>query len=144
MMVPWRARLPRLQDWPTAPKGLPAAPNHDGDSVTLLIDRYTDDMSLWRVRLLALFCPELNQPGGPECRVHATEWLMRWGGDSLSWPFWVDSVRNPANTDEVKTFDRYVCLVSNADRTSVLNHEMALFVTAGGWGGGIGAPVDSA
>jgi hypothetical protein len=135
-MVPWRARIPRLEDWPTPPKGLPAAANYDGDTVTLELDRYDDDSTVWDIRMLAVFCPEMNQAGGRECREYVTAWLEL--HNRGRWPFWVDSVRNKANTDEVQTFTRYVCLVSNADRTAVLNHDVSLFAALNGWTGGIG------
>lgn len=142
MMVPWRARIPDPRDWPPpSRKGWPEQPNHDGDSVRLLIDRYDDDSSVWNVRLLAVFCPEVVplQPGGQECRAELLR-LLREYDDGSKWPFWVDSVPSPSDPGKPsKTFDRYICLVSNASRTRVLNHDISAFVVEHGYGGGTGS-----
>lgn len=45
---------------------------HDGDTVTLRLDhgKYPDSKAVTEavLRVKGLFCPELNQPGGPEAR----------------------------------------------------------------------------
>lgn len=146
-MVPWRARLPRTTEWPKPPKSatgfpLDPAPNHDGDTVLLDVDRYNDDSTQWSVRLLAVFCPEISplQPGGVECRTELWR-LLQVYDDGSRWPFWVDTMPATATTDTsklLKTYDRYVCLVSNRARTRSLNHDISEYAAANGWTGGRG------
>lgn len=146
MMVPWRARLPRPEDWPVPRKvnGVlpPRTPNYDGDTITLDLDRYDNDASQWDCRLLATFLPELSQDGGLDCRAWVTNWLLQQVASCPHrWPFWVDTM--PANafvdTSKLKTtLERYVCLVSNWDRTRILNHEVAQYAAEQGYGRGVG------
>jgi hypothetical protein len=146
MMVPWRARLPRESDWPTPSRVngvMPVkAPNHDGDTITLDCDRYDNDASQWSLRLLATFLPELDQPGGLDCRTWVTAWLFeQTAACPHRWPFMVDTMPASATTDTSKlktTLERYICLVSNWDRTRILNHEIAEYAAMKGYGRGIG------
>lgn len=110
---------------------------HDGDTVRVLVDRGTEDTSRWWVRLQDTFAPELSQTGGPECRGFAAAWVAQ-HGDGTDWPFLLETFRTPRSDTEVVTLSRYVGRVTAADR-ACLNDDVAAFVKANGYPGGIGS-----
>ena len=112
---------------------------HDGDTIAVLVDRGgpSEDRSLWRIRLKDVFAPELSQPGGVECQRFVTDWLAR-HGDGSQWPLLLETSRTPRSDLDVMTLSRIVGVVTGADG-AVLNADVQAFVTANGYGGGIGA-----
>jgi hypothetical protein len=141
--VTFPARIPRPEDWPKPPKlngkPLPPAPNYDGDSATFEVDRYMDDQSILKGRFFTVFCPEIKQVGGPDCRIFVTDWIVENSSGHGEWPLWVDTIRNRSNTDEVESLSRYMIMVWNYDRTRCLNHEISQYVFENRWPGGTGS-----
>lgn len=45
----------------------------DGDTVVLFIDKGFDDWCIQHIRLIRLYCPEIDDPGGPEAKARAEE-----------------------------------------------------------------------
>lgn len=127
-VVTWRARLPRPDDI--------AEPVHDGDNLWLETDQLDWSRKVRALRLFNVYAPELKDRGGPECRKFVADWVGRWSGPG--WPFSVDTVLN-GNSRDLLTFNRFVAVVWNADRTSQLNAEIQAFVTANGYPGGTGS-----
>lgn len=104
---------------------------HDGDSLTLLIDLGFRVTATQPIRLLAVFAPELSQPGGLACREHL---LTLTAGEG--WPLVVSTSRT--RTGDAMSFARYIGQVHTANGLDV-NQAMRGFITAGGWPGGIGS-----
>ena len=110
---------------------------HDGDTIAAVVDRGDDDLSVWWVRLKGVFAPELSQPGGPECRAFVMAWLAD-HGDGTDWPLMLETFRTPRSDVDVKTLSRQVGVVTAADGAN-LNTDVQAFITAQGYGGGIGS-----
>lgn len=110
---------------------------HDADTVYLTTDQGDAWRHVRKCRLQDVYAPELKDPGGPECRQFVLDWVHRWELSGLKWPFSVDTVTNTKYWD-VKTLDRYVCVVWNADRTQQLNSTIQKFITDNKYGSGIG------
>lgn len=45
----------------------------DGDTVEVFIDQGFDDWTKEHIRLLKLWCPEIDDPGGPEAKARAEQ-----------------------------------------------------------------------
>ena len=110
---------------------------HDGDTVTVLLDRGMDDQSARAIRLRDVFAPELAQPGGPETRRFVIDWVGS-HGDGTDWPFLLETFRTPRSDVDVRTLSRYVGVLSLASGES-LNVAVQAFVTARGYDGGVGS-----
>ena len=110
---------------------------HDGDTVTVLLDRGMDDQSTRAIRLRDVHAPELTQPGGPETRRFVIDWVGS-HGDGTDWPFLLETFRTPRSDVDVRTLSRYVGVLSSAARES-LNVAVQAFVTARGYDGGVGS-----
>lgn len=111
---------------------------HDGDSLTVYVDDGKSYFSREKIRLFGTFAPELNQPGGPETRDFAREWVKT-HSTVADWPFYLLYIRNKSNTAEEETFGRYVAMIMTIDQTECLNTVVSAFVKARGYGGGIGS-----
>jgi len=113
---------------------------HDGDTTPRsLVDRggVEEDQSHWSIRFKDVFAPELSQAGGPECRQFVVDWFAA-HDDGSEWPFLLETFRTPKSDLPVTTLSRYVGVYTAADG-ACLNHDIAAFVTANGYGGGVGS-----
>lgn len=126
----WRAQTPDPADVPEVV--------HDGDTVTLQLDRGLDGTQTHvRLRLNSVKAPELNEPGGEDCRAEADRWLQQHGGGR--WPLEVETYRTSTDYYSKTTLERYVADVRSATTGESLNEHMTAYITAHGYGGGIGA-----
>lgn len=110
---------------------------HDGDTVTAFVDRGHDEFATWDIRLKDVYAPELSQTGGPECREFVRQWVAT-HIDGSDWPLLLETFRTPRSDTDVMTFSRYVGELRSVLGTS-LNADVQAFITANGYGGGIGA-----
>lgn len=107
---------------------------HDGDTLTLLIDRGLDDQTRMPIRLKDVRAPELGQLGGPETQVFTAAWASV--HDDLSeWPFLLETFRTPRSDVDVRTFERWVGVVRDA-RGESLNDAVTAYVHESGYGAG--------
>jgi endonuclease YncB( thermonuclease family) len=107
--------------------------NHDGDTITAVLDQGFGDTKTIKVRLAGVFAPELSQPGGPETTTFVHEWITQ--RSSGSWPFVCTTVRTRTDT-ETTTLGRYVAHIVCG--TESLNDAINTFVAVNGYGHGIG------
>jgi endonuclease YncB( thermonuclease family) len=112
--------------------------NHDGDTLTAVLDQAFWDTKQITVRLFGVWAPELKEVGGPETRDFVTAWISQYS-TAASWPFLVTTMRTPRSDLEVQTLGRYVALVETVDHGHNLNLEVQAFVTERGYGGGTGS-----
>ena len=113
---------------------------HDGDTITVTLDQgYGDLKENMKIRLGVVYAPELSQPGGPETRQFVVDWLARYALP-VRFPFVVTTARGPRSDKELTTLERYISLVETLDHSHNLNMDVQAFVTAQGYGGGIGTP----
>jgi hypothetical protein len=124
----WRARLPRADDV--------AQPVTDADTLWLETDQGDHDRKLRACRLWGVWAPEMKDTGGPECRAFVAAWVD--AHHVGRWPLWVDTIQTSTGRD-VLTYNRFVTVVWNGDRTRQLNVDVHEFITQRGYGGGIGA-----
>lgn len=115
--------------------------NHDGDSVTMLLDQDYFDMKKISIRLANVWAPELSQLGGVAVKHYVTDWFADRLPFALdAWNFivitYVTSVGTP-----LKTFDRFVADVMTIDGKHHLNSDVMRFIVEQGYTGGTGAPV---
>jgi hypothetical protein len=123
----WPARLP-------TPEELKEKPVHDGDTLRLLIDRAFEDLSIRAIRLRNTYAPELGEPGGEETHQFVLGWLAWYGNSAGEWPYTLYTYRTKTSSREIKTFERYVGVLTSG--TSVLNEEINIYVKRNGWGPG--------
>ncbi len=100
---------------------------HDGDTVYLSIDQGFENWTRQWIRLMDLYCPELDQPGGPEALARAESLCP------VGTMIWVDTlkVKGPivigGGTQMGRTFTRYLGVVhlskSTEDVASILVRE---------------------
>lgn len=109
---------------------------YDGDSFWAEVDRGDDDSSLWHVRLKDVFAPESKDPSGVECASVLVAWLVD-HADGSRWPFRLETFRTPRSDTDVKTFARWVGIVTDAEGRSLNSHLFAT-IEANGWSHGIG------
>ena len=109
---------------------------HDGDTLTAVLDQGFRQTTEITVRLLGVFAPELKQVGGPESLAFVRDWVS--GFSTTKWPFVVTTIRGPKSDREITTLERYVAVVETIDHSHNLNIDVAAFVKAQGYGGGIG------
>lgn len=113
---------------------------HDGDTVTVTIDRGFDDhKTSMKLRLEDVFAPELSQLGGIECRQFVMNWLTEAGIPyvTMEFPLIVTTVRLKNGKRELKTLERYVSRVNSRDGRS-LNQAIRDFIIANGYPAGVG------
>lgn len=108
--------------------------NHDGDTVTAVLDQGFGDTKTIKVRLAKVFAPETSQPGGAETTAFVRDWVAQ--RSTTAWPFVCTTVRTRTDT-ETTTLGRYVAYITCG--TESLNEAVTAFVTASGYAGGIGA-----
>lgn len=113
--------------------------NNDGDNVKVVLDQGFGDTKLVSIRLLGVYAPELDQPGGPECKEFVEKWFAKYSTDRTRWDFVVTTARMKTTDREQMTFNRYVGVITDSAITSNLNYELTEFIHANGYGGGTGA-----
>ena len=124
----FRARLPDPADVPD--------PVHDGDTITLLLDRGLDGSKTdTPLRLRRVFAPELAQRGGSECRAEAQHWLAQ--HSSTRWPLVVETYRTSTDLHSKATLARYVAEVTSGSDS--LNDYLIDYVRARGYDRGTGS-----
>lgn len=112
--------------------------NHDGDTVTMHLDKgegYIHEN--YPVRLMGVFCPEMDERGGPECQEFVESWF-RQRLTKPRWNFVVITARKPRADKEAETLSRYVGTITSIDGTDNLNAAIIDFVQRKGYGRGIG------
>lgn len=110
----------------------------DGDTIVAILDQGFGDTKQIDVRLLGVWAPESNQPGGRETTQFVQDWFAQL--PATTWPFILTTVPMKTVDRELKTFDRYVAIVGSADHSRNLNAEIIAYVQDQGFGGGIGYP----
>lgn len=112
---------------------------HDGDSMTAMLDQGFGDTKTLKLRLLAVFAPELKKDrGGYETHAFAQQWLADRNNGS-EWPFIVITARTSRSDVEQSTLGRYVGTVTTLDGTQNLNAAISEFVTVNGYPHGTGS-----
>jgi hypothetical protein len=112
---------------------------HDGDTVAVLLDQGFGDLKeAMKIRLFGVFAPELKEVGGPECKDFVDTWVNKYTG-SVRFPFIVTTLRGPKSGKEISSLERYVAVIETMDHSHNLNTEVQAFITASGFGGGVGA-----
>lgn len=115
--------------------------NHDGDSVTMVLDQGFYDTKQINIRLANVWAPEEDEDGYVPVKYFVSDWFARHLVRATSrWPFIVYTHRTSKGT-EVKTFDRYVANIETVDGKHNLNSDVMHFIVEQGYTGGTGAPV---
>lgn len=112
--------------------------NHDGDTVTMILDQGFKDEKEIDVRLFGVFAPELSQPGGKECKGFVENWFLSNEIDGQDWNFIVTTIRMKRADAEQMTFDRYVAVITTIDGSDNLNIAIQSFINENGYSGGVG------
>lgn len=117
--------------------------NHDGDTVTVILDQDFYDNKQINLRLANVWAPELHQPGGEDVRAFVFKWFVDrvQAAPHDAWPFMVYTHQTPKGDRELKTFDRYVATVMTFDEKQSLNADVMKYILEKGYSGGTGAPV---
>ena len=111
--------------------------NHDGDTLTVLLDQGFGQTTEIQVRLFGVFAPELSQTGGKECQAFVSEWVEK-NSVLHKWPFIVTTMRGVRSDKETVTLSRYVGVIETIDHHSTLNTDVQEYVLECGYSGGIG------
>jgi endonuclease YncB( thermonuclease family) len=114
------------------------ADNHDGDTVTMMLDQDFFDTKTINIRLANVWAPETDQDGGLEVQAFVAHWFKLRARGGGKWPFVVHTMQT-RNDTEVLSFNRFVATVMTADGKHSLNSEVMEFITDRGYGGGIGS-----
>lgn len=117
------------------------AGNHDGDTITVVLDQGFGDTKTIDIRLYGVYAPELSEKGGPECRDFVTKWFIE-QMDSVktsNWNFVVTTMKMKRADHEQMTFDRYVATVTSLDGSRNLNLEIQDFIDEHVYSGGVGS-----
>lgn len=101
---------------------------HDADSCTVQLDQGFGDDKTLKLRLLAVYAPELSQRGGKEALAFVQAWLVEHAVDA-PWPWVVTTARTPRSDVEQTTFGRYVGSLTTLDGTESLNAAVSAYVT---------------
>lgn len=115
--------------------------NHDGDTVTMVLDQDFYDRKQINIRLANVWAPDGKQDGVVDVTYFVRDWFMRHMVKKTKKTDFnfivythVTSVGSP-----LKTFDRYVADVTSLDGKHHLNSDVMKFITDMGYDGGIGA-----
>lgn len=116
--------------------------NHDGDSVTMLLDQGFYQTFQPNIRLANVWAPESGDDGYTDVKYFVRDWFMDHmiRGGTTKWPFIVTTHQTSADTD-VKTFDRFVADITTRDGRHSLNSEVMRFILENGYPLGAGAPI---
>lgn len=112
--------------------------NHDGDTVTMLLDQGFHDFKQVNIRLANVWAPESKQEGGLETKLFVADWFKSRATKGM-WDFIVFTHRMLKADREQTTFDRYVATVLSADSTASVNSDTMKFIVERGYPGGVGA-----
>ncbi len=109
MMYDYQAKLERVTD---------------GDTVRYLIDMGMYVRSAHAIRLLGVFAPELNDPGGREARAFVSEWhAIHQHDESLAgWPYLIVTEKDR------QTFNRYIGVVTCMSCGAPLNDDVNTYL----------------
>lgn len=113
--------------------------DHDGDTITAVLDQGFGDTKQIKVRLLNVYAPELKQTGGVDTKNYVMKWFTDNCPMTASWQFVVTTHRLPMADGEDMSFDRYVATVTTLDGSKSLNADVEAYVTAQGYPGGTGS-----
>lgn len=114
--------------------------NHDGDSVTMVLDQDFFDAKTINIRLANVWAPETDEEGGLEVQKFVEHWFKLRARGKGKWPFIVYTSQT-RNETEVKSFDRFVAVVVSADGKHNLNTDVMKYIVDQGYTGGIGSIV---
>lgn len=113
--------------------------NHDGDTVTVVLDQGFYDTKQVNLRLANVWAPELAQIGGREVKKYVNTWFLdRVYSTKGQWQFIVVTYKT-STEHELKTFDRYVADVMTKDGKDHLNSDVMKFIVDSGYPGGTGS-----
>ena len=87
----------------------------DGDTIDLMLDKGFRDMSMQRIRLAGINCPERHtttREAGDAAKAYTETWIAGVGVDQ--WPLTI-------TTYKTDSFDRYVAVVVRTDDPVSLN-----------------------
>lgn len=110
--------------------------NHDGDSVTMLLDQDFYDFKQINIRLANTWAPELKDVGGFEVANYVRTWFKAY--DVTKWGFLVLTHRTRTDK-ETMTLGRYVADIMTIDEAFHLNSDVMKFIVDRGYTGGIGS-----
>lgn len=115
--------------------------NHDGDTVTVVLDQGFDDTKTIDIRLFGVYAPELDQRGGPECRKFVTDWFVEQMGsvNTSNWSVIVTTIRMKKADHEQMTFTRYVGIITSLDGSQNLNALVSQYILDNNFPGGVGS-----
>lgn len=114
--------------------------NHDGDTVTVVLDQGFNDTKTLDIRLFGVYAPELSERGGPECQKFVQDWF----GEQISrvvgdWSFIVTTMRMKKADHEQMTFTRYVGMITSLDGSQSLNALVTQYILDNNFPGGVGS-----
>lgn len=112
--------------------------NHDGDTVTVVLDQGFYDTKQITLRLANVWAPELKDKGGMVVWAFVSQWFTKRMSDN-DWDFIVTTYQTKTGND-VKTLDRYVADVVAVKDGAHLNSDIMKYVAEKGYSGGTGAP----
>lgn len=93
----------------------------DGDTVRVMLDHGMYIRSSNSIRLLEVWAPELNQPGGQDAKAAALQWVEG-HTHGVEWPLRIVTQKDK------QTFNRYVGEVSCATCGESMNAAMREFI----------------
>lgn len=106
--------------------------NHDGDTMTVLLDQLYNGRTEQKLRLADVPAPEVNQVGGSEATAQTNAWLHRvtTRDPARRWPLGVLSqpTKRKAEPEQVRTFVRYVSYVYDIATGACLNQHLIDFL----------------
>lgn len=111
--------------------------NHDGDTVTMLLDQGFFDRKQINIRLANVWAPEIDEEGGAQVK-EMISFLMDGANSTEEWPFVVHTHKTKTGKD-IKSFDRYVATIMMPDGESLNSKLMNYISEHSAWGGGIGS-----
>jgi endonuclease YncB( thermonuclease family) len=112
--------------------------NHDGDTVTMILDQDFFDNKTINIRLANVWAPETDEGGGLEVQKFVEHWFHLRARGKGKWPFVVHTSQT-RNDTEVVSFNRFVAVVMTADGKHNLNTEVMKYIIDQGYTGGIGS-----
>jgi hypothetical protein len=110
--------------------------NHDGDSVTMLLDQDFYDFKQINIRLANTWAPELKDVGGMEVANFVRVWFKTYSVSK--WGFLVFTHRTRTDR-ETMTLGRYVADIYTIDMTFHLNSDVMKYIADNNYTGGIGS-----
>jgi endonuclease YncB( thermonuclease family) len=112
--------------------------NHDGDTVTMLLDQGFNDRKIITLRLANVWAPELNEEGGQQAKAYL-RFLVTGPNSVEEWPFIVHTQQTKTGKD-IMSFSRYVATVMMSDGES-LNSKLMKYLADTNQTGGMGSIV---